>query len=276
MPNANLGIVVQMDQSRLAMPPAMPAPSRVLLVEHPTPLAATLAAGLKAAGMEAEIAASVAEALHVVQRFHPTVVLLHAAGSPPRELAQIPLLARGGDCGVIVLLDRDGEAARIGSLDGGADDVVPSLAPLGELAARIRAVQRRVARGQPMLPHELSGPVALDPAHRCLVAVQGERTSLSEAEFIALETLLDADGAPVSRDWLGRVALKRPLHAEDRSVDQLVLKLRRKLVAAGASERTILSARRQGYVIADPSRVRSLATASQDGEGARPLVRAEG
>jgi hypothetical protein len=33
----------------------------------------------------------------------------------------------------------------------------------------------------------------------------------------------------------------------------LVLKLRRKLSASGAAERTILSARRQGYVIPDPS-----------------------
>ena len=74
--------------------------------------------------------------------------------------------------------------------------------------------------------------IVLDQAHRCLIGLSGEQTPLSEAEFTALETLLDADGAPVSRDWLGRVALKRPLHADDRSVDQLVLKLRRKLARA--------------------------------------------
>ena len=64
----------------------------------------------------------------------------------------------------------------------------------------------------------------------------------------------------MSRDWLGRAALKRALHADDRSVDQLVLKLRRKLSAGGAPERTILSARRQGYVIPDPSLFRVAAS----------------
>jgi DNA-binding winged helix-turn-helix (wHTH) protein len=54
------------------------------------------------------------------------------------------------------------------------------------------------------------------------------------------------------------VALKRPLHAEDRSVDQLVLKLRRKLTSHGASERVILSVRRQGYVISDSTMFHSL------------------
>jgi DNA-binding response OmpR family regulator len=43
------------------------------------------------------------------------------------------------------------------------------------------------------------------------------------------------------------------LHAGDNAVDELVDALRRKLAAHGASPRTILSARGQGYVIADPT-----------------------
>ena len=70
--------------------------------------------------------------------------------------------------------------------------------------------------------------------------------------------LLDAGGVSVSREWLSRIALKRPLHADDRAVDQLVMKLRRKLASQGASDRVILSARRQGYMIADPSLFRAI------------------
>lgn len=263
-----------MDLTRLAIPSDPPAPPRVLLVETPTPLAAALAAALTATGMEVESAASHAEALLLLGRSHPGVVLLHAgvAESP----ARIALLAQGGDCGVIVVLDSDAEAARIEMLDRGADDVLTPWAPVGEIAARVRALHRRVVRTQTPIAYEAPGAILLDPAHRCVLGPQGDRTALSEAEFVALETLLDADGAPVSRDWLGRVALKRPLHSEDRSVDQLVLKLRRKLAAAGASERTILSARRHGYVITDPSRFRSIGATAAESSGPHPLVRAAG
>jgi two-component system, OmpR family, response regulator len=123
-----------------------------------------------------------------------------------------------------------------------------------ELAARIRALHRRMHRPAEPSP----GTITVDRAHRCLIGSTGDRSMLTEAELAALETLLDAEGASVSREWLSRVALKRPLHADDRSVDQLVLKLRRKLTAHGASERVILSVRRQGYQIPDSTLFRSL------------------
>ncbi len=250
-----------MDRVHLSATPEHPAVPRVLLVGHPTALAATAAVALRAAGMDVEIAATMTEAVYLLTRFHPGVVLLYAEGAAPTELERLPLLAQGGDTGVILVLAEDGEAARIAGLDAGADDAVGPATLPRELVARTRAVHRRVVRGQASLPVEPPPQIGIDTAHRCLVGRHGERTTLSEAEFVALETLLDADGAPVSREWLGRLALKRLPHPEDRSVDQLVLKLRRKLVSVGASERTILSARRQGYVIADPTRFRSLTPA---------------
>jgi DNA-binding response OmpR family regulator len=226
-------------------------PVRVLLVQYPAALARTLAAALVHAGMEVETAFGKEEVQRLLDRFRPGVLLLHTAGADASDLALLGRLVGRGDWGTLVMLAKDDEAGRIASLDGGADDVLSEQTPLGEVAARVRAVYRRVRRSADVPP---IGQIMLEPAHRCLIGAKGERIPLSEAEFVVLETLLDADGAPVSREWLGRAALKRPLHAEDRSVDQLVLKLRRKLSAAGAPDRTILSARRQGYLIPDPSR----------------------
>ena len=75
--------------------------------------------------------------------------------------------------------------------------------------------------------------------------------ALTEAELTVLETLLDAEGISVSREWLSRVALQRELRDDDRSVDLLVLGLRHKLAMHGAAARVILSVRRQGYVLPD-------------------------
>lgn len=228
-------------------------PPRVLIVEDIAPVAMAVAASLRSSGIEAELASSGAEAIERKVSFRPDIVLVDLQLPDVIGFELVERFARDGDCGVIVVTSSSEEALRVEGLDRGADDYLVKPVPMRELAARIRALYRRLTRSEPREPAGPPTQIVVEPAHRCLIGLHGERTTLSEAEFTALETLLDADGAPVSREWLGRVALKRPLHADDRSVDQLVLKLRRKLTASGAAERTILSARRQGYVIPDPS-----------------------
>ena len=100
-----------------------------------------------------------------------------------------------------------------------------------------------------------AGPrTLLDSARRCLDGPGTVNTTLTEAEFSALETLIGAEGVSVSREWLGRVALRRPLSADDRSIDQLVMKLRRKLATHGIPERAIMSSRGLGYIVPEPNR----------------------
>jgi DNA-binding response OmpR family regulator len=242
---------------------------RVLIVGDIAPVGTAVDVALRAAGMLTDIAGTGAEAIERKTRFRPDVVLLDVELPDFKGFDLVERFARDGDCGVIAVTGNGDEGARVDGLDRGADDYLVKPVPMRELAARIRALYRRLTRLDVRPPAAPATQILLDPAHRCLVGLNGGQTSLSEAEFTALETLLDADGAPVSREWLGRSALKRPLHADDRSVDQLVLKLRRKLSLCGAAERTILSARRQGYVIPDPSLFRiaapGTATTVQDG-----------
>jgi two-component system OmpR family response regulator len=231
---------------------------RVLIVEDIAPVATAVEAALRAVGMETERAGNGAEAIERKARFRPDIVLLDLQLPDVSGFSLVERFAHDGDCGIIVVTANSDETLRVEGLDRGADDYLVKPVPMRELGARIRALFRRLSRTEPRdtaasSTAQISTQIVVESAHRCLIGRQGERTLLSEAEFTALETLLDADGAPVSREWLGRVALKRPLHADDRSVDQLVLKLRRKLTASGAAERTILSARRQGYVIPDPT-----------------------
>lgn len=227
---------------------------RVLIVEDTPTVAAMLQAGLHQAGIESDLAETGAEAILRKASFQPDIILVDLGLPDVSGFDLIRQFASAADCGVIVVTENGAEAARIAGLDTGADDYVVKPVRMRELAARIRALHRRLQR-----PAEAHGaPITVDRTHRCLIGADGTRSLLTEAEMAALETLLDAEGASVSREWLSRVALKRPLHNEDRSVDQLVLKLRRKLTAQGATERVILSVRRQGYVIADSTLFRSL------------------
>jgi DNA-binding response OmpR family regulator len=231
---------------------------RVLIVEDVPTVAAAIDTALRAAGMETQIAATGAEAIVAKAEFRPDVVLIDLELPDVNGLRLVERFAGDADCGVIVVTANGAEAARIAGLETGADDYVVKPFPPRELAARIRAVHRRLYRAEPE-PVTLRGPcLVIDLARRLLFGPGDVSLSLTEAEAAALDALVEANGTAVSREAISQIALKRPLHAEDRSVDQLVLKLRRKIASLGASERTILSARRNGYVIPNPRQFRVL------------------
>lgn len=233
------------------------APLRVLIIEDGPTVAAAIEAALREAGMVTYVATTGVAAVAAKPSFHPDVVLVDLELPDINGLQLVARFAREADCGVIVVSGNGAEATRIAGLETGADDYITKPVPLRELAARIRAVHRRLHRVEADTID--AGPTLfMDPSRRVLLGPNEASVMLTEAETAALEVLLDADGASVSREWLSKTALKRRLHDDDRSVDQLVLKLRRKIAALGASERTILSARRHGYVIPDPGQFRLL------------------
>lgn len=222
---------------------------RVLVVEDVATIAAVIESALRSAGMEAVCVPTSKAALAAREVFKPEVVLLDLSLPDGDGLDLVsPFIADG--CGVIIVTASSAEGERVAALDLGADDYMVKPVMVHELAARVRAVHRRL-QGR-SVQGERSARIGVDLALRQLIGPNHETSDLTEAEVLALECLLDATGTAVSREWLSRVALRRPVHADDRSVDQLVLKLRRKLSALGCPERTILSVRRQGYVISDP------------------------
>ncbi len=222
---------------------------RVLVVEDVATIAAMIESALRAAGMDTLCAGTNDAALAARESFRPEVVLLDLSLPDGSGMALVAPFVSDGS-GVIVVTASTAESERVAALDIGADDYVVKPVLLHELAARIRAVHRRL-QGR-SVQGDRSARMGVDLAGRRLIAPDGGTSDLTEAEALALESLLEGAGTAVSREWLSRVALRRQLHDEDRSVDQLVLKLRRKLSALGCPERTILSVRRQGYVISDP------------------------
>lgn len=251
--------------------------------------ATAIQAALHAANMITEVCTTGAGAIGQKERFRPDVLLIDLDLPDVSGFTLVEQFAAAGDCGVIVVSAFGDELTRIAGLETGADDYIVKPPVLRELAARIRAVNRRIHRrgssasldDVPMVtlpPHGATAAnpgqtLAIDHVQRCLIGPTGERTLLTEAELSVLDTLIDAKGASVSREWLSRVALKRPLHSDDRSVDQLVLKLRRKIASHGQFERVILSARRQGYVIMDPTIFRIVPA---PGAETRPKAASEG
>ncbi len=126
---------------------------------------------------------------------------------------------------VIVLTARGEDEDRIVGLELGADDYLPKPFNPRELAARIRAILRRVVRPRGRI--EVNG-VVLDPGTR-EVTCDGRRVDITTLEFDILEMLVRSAGQVVSRDALMESLYNRKATPLDRSIDMHVSHLRRKL-----------------------------------------------
>lgn len=109
------------------------------------------------------------------------------------------LRGRGKTLPVLILTARDATGDKIAGLDAGADDYVVKPVDLDELAARVRALSRRVAgRAQPLL---CVGDLALDPATR-QVTLAGKPVDLPQREYALLQTLMENCGRAMTRAQL--------------------------------------------------------------------------
>lgn len=156
-----------------------------------------------------------------------------------RSATSVPIILRA--------VDSDDEVDRVLALEIGADDYAPSGISPRELLARIRTVMRRAAVGPAPVAETRAG-WRLCLKQRELFAPDGAPRHLTSAEFELMQTLLRQQGMPVHRDALSLQVLRRPHHPEDRALDNLVLRLRRKLGDEGANARLIKSVRGVGYV----------------------------
>ncbi len=154
------------------------------------------------------------------------------------------------DVPVVMLTARGEEVDRIVGLEIGADDYMPKPFNPRELAARMRAILRRVdggSIGAETAPRPLAvGDLSLDLGAR--VVRRGQvLVTLTGIEFAVLEILIRSAGQVVSRDELSRSALGRRASTIDRSLDVHVSNLRKKLGPLANDMERIKTVRGVGY-----------------------------
>jgi two-component system, OmpR family, torCAD operon response regulator TorR len=151
--------------------------------------------------------------------------------------------------GIIFITRRDSAVDRILGLEMAGDHYVTKPVDLRDLLARARSLLRRRAlnrkAGRPQSTVTFGGYV-LDQLRRELARIDGEVVRLTRAEFDLLAALVAADGRPLSRDYLIEVVSNRHAEVDARTVDALIARLRRKLVA-GASSPLIVTVGGIGY-----------------------------
>lgn len=152
---------------------------------------------------------------------------------------------------VVMLTARGDEVDRVIGLETGADDYVAKPCSLRELAARIRAVLRRIQLpgAQTGKRGELAmGELRFDLDKRS-ASYRMNSLQLTGTEYAVLLCLAEARGEPVSKATLTQAALGREHHPADRSIDVHIANLRKKLASRSVSGVEINTLRGGGYWI---------------------------
>ena len=149
---------------------------------------------------------------------------------------------------VIMLTARGDEADRIAGLERGADDYLPKPFNPRELVARMRAVLRRKSASPPPEMFKI-GDLQIDCGQRRVVR-NGADVALTGAEFDILLLLVRSAGKVLSREEIAEAALGRSMGFLDRSIDNHVSNLRKKLGANVGEVERIQNVRGAGYVYA--------------------------
>ncbi|AVO58787.1 response regulator [Pseudomonas chlororaphis] len=159
------------------------------------------------------------------------------------------------EVGIILITGRNDEIDRIVGLECGADDYV--IKPLNprELVSRAKNLVRRVRHAQACKPEPaISRPVkqfaawALDTDRRRLIDQAGGETLLTQGEYQLLSVFLRNSGHTLSRDQLMDQIRNREWVPNDRSIDVLVGRLRRKLHDDPAEPQLIITIHGAGYL----------------------------
>lgn len=221
----------------------------IVVVDDEPSIRELLVASLHFAGFEVATAASGSEAIEVIEKTQPDLIVLDVmlpdidGFTVTRRIRQ-----EGVDAPVLFLTARDDTQDKVMGLTVGGDDYVTKPFGLEEVVARIRAILRRTMGAEEDDAFLRVGDLVIDEdAHE--VTRAGVQIDLSPTEFKLLRYLVINAGRVVSKmqildhvweyDWDGEVAI----------VESYISYLRRKLAVEGASGELIHTKRGVGYIL---------------------------
>ena len=164
-------------------------------------------------------------------------------------------LSASGSVPILMLTALGEETDRIVGLEIGADDYLAKPFNPRELVARIKAILRRSTKAEPYAGTLSGRRIAfthwiLDTDSRVLSNEDGEQIDLTSAEFKLLTVLLERPRFVLSRDQLLDLTAGRAASVFDRTIDNQISRLRRKIELDPSRPRIVTTVRGGGYCLA--------------------------
>jgi two-component system OmpR family response regulator len=248
------------------------AKSRILIVTADASLRATLARWLLGAGYAVELAESSRRAREVIANEDLNLAIVGAADPElARELTERIKL-------VILIAQPAKEGGAIAEPSVQSVDCLSWPFSEQDLIERVRSELESAPTAQ-VVQQVQSGPqrlrfegYTLDAEARSLLDSNGQDVTLTRAEFSLLLAFARQPGRVLSRDELTHVVAGRGAEPDDRSVDVLISRLRRKIEPDPKAPRLIVTMPGEGYKFT----ARPQAVASDPAVAAPSLAAASG
>ncbi|MFK3889912.1 response regulator transcription factor [Sphingomonas sp. NPDC079357] len=235
---------------------------RIIIIEDDDEMRATLERYLRMVGMETESYPDTANLDALIgETRRPQIMVLDVNLPGENGFVAAARLRARSSAGIIMLTGRSGRDDRLLGLSVGVDHYLAKPVDMPELESVIRNLARRLRsneRGQQAdvtAAAPAQGHWTLDLASWTLTAPNGNAIELSSAEYLMLLPLLEQPGRPNSRDLINARLGKPRLGVDNRSLDVLISRIRRKIEQGTGTPLPLRAARGTGYVFTGAAQV---------------------
>lgn len=230
----------------------MSVSASILIVDDDPRLCRTLARYFKQEGYETHTATSGEEMRQRLAANKPDLVILDLILPDEDGFSLARELRSTYDLAVVILTGKADTIDKVVGLEIGADDYVTKPFDERELLARVRSVLRRTSEGG-RGKAEAAGSTACFAGWRFdlsayeLTSPAGQPVALTPHEFQLLTAFVQHGNRVLTRDAILELVADRDWSPDDRSVDMLVGKLRKKIEENPREPQLIETIRGVGY-----------------------------
>lgn len=205
----------------------------ILVVDDDDDIRFSLTRYLETHGFRVSAAANGDEAVSIINKASIDLMVLDIMMPGEDGLSICKRINKSHQLPIIFLTALADDVERIIGLELGADDYVTKPFNPRELLARIKTVLRR-SRALPIHSQHPRGQVAFDRwmfdiARKEIIGADGVAIRLSTGEHLVLMALIEHAGTTLSRDQLLDLTKGREAQLFDRSIDNVISRLRKKL-----------------------------------------------
>lgn len=238
----------------------------ILVVEDDPRIAALLRRSFEAEGAQVSEARDLVSVERAMARQDPDLITLDIGLGDENGLDIVRAVRTRSDTPIIVVTGKDDVIDRVVGLELGADDYVTKPFHMREMLARVKSILRRAGRaaapgpssaassgGRGVSALDLDG-LLIDLGRMSVLDRHGGDCGLTTADFKLLQAFLDNAQRPLSRDRLMTLVDGPAWVPLDRTIDNQVARLRKKIERDPAQPRLIKTVRGVGYMLTEVAR----------------------
>ena len=218
---------------------------KILIVEDEEAMQLGLGNNMKYEGYEVEFASDGEEGLNKIRRNKYNLIILDVM-LPKMSGFDVCKIARseGIKTPIIILTAKSEEIDKVLGLEIGADDYITKPFSIRELLARVKAVLRR---GDDEIQEEIKIGKLIVNFKTYDAILNGQAANLSSKEFDILQYLWNNKNKTVSREELLQSIWGNDVYTTARTIDNFILKLRKKIEDYPNEPKRILTIHGIGY-----------------------------